>query len=166
MTNIRRYWNDNNTCFPTHVTYNRCPILIDNFDLLWQAITKIKDKHQFELIAWVIMPDHCHFLISCGANNPSNLTRQIKLSFSTSYRGATRQRTGRVWQYRFWDHIIRDQNDMNRHIDYIHYNPVKHGIVDAALKYQFSSFREYSDQGIYQDDWGKKDLPFEGEFGE
>ncbi len=74
---------------------------------------------------------------------------------------------GRVWQNRFWDHIIRDQNDMNRHLDYVHYNPVKHGHVHSAMTWEHSSFRQFVQDGFYGEDWGQVDSPkFEGEFGE
>jgi putative transposase len=72
-----------------------------------------------------------------------------------------------VWQNRFWDHIIRDQEDMNRHIDYVHYNPVKHGMVTDPSRYDDSSFSAYVREGCYQSDWGVVGEPtMIGEFGE
>lgn len=74
---------------------------------------------------------------------------------------------GKIWQNRFWDHIIRDQDDMNRHLDYIHYNPVKHGLVDDPFLYEYSSLNLFYKHGYYQRDWGVKEEPIiEGEFGE
>jgi len=76
-------------------------------------------------------------------------------------------RAGRVWQWRFWDHIIRDQRDFNKHLDYIHYNPVKHGLVSSPLEYPHSSFAQYVDEGFYRPDWVQKDAPdLDGDFGE
>ncbi len=74
---------------------------------------------------------------------------------------------GRVWQNRFWDHIIREQNDFNRHIDYIHYNPVKHGYVSNPADLKLSSFSKLKRKGVYPDDWGvvePKNL--DGDYGE
>jgi REP-associated tyrosine transposase len=72
-----------------------------------------------------------------------------------------------IWQRRFWDHIIRNQTDLNKHIDYIHYNPVKHGYVNSPFEWEYSSIHVYRDKGYYQSDWGmKEDLNIGGEFGE
>lgn len=166
MTNIRRYWQDAHTCFMTHVTYKRLPVLVEHFDLFWQAVTKTRERDRFDLLAWVVLPDHCHLLVASGHANPSLFVRKFKLSFSTSLRGRVGQRAGRTWQYRFWDHIIRSQDDLNRHIDYIHYNPVKHGLVIAASDYQYSSFHDYHRDGVYSADWGREAIEFDGEFGE
>ena len=79
----------------------------------------------------------------------------------------TGKKCGRVWQYRFWDHILKDENDMNNHINYIHYNPVKHNLVESPFKWQHSSFRKYYDDGLYENNWGIKDtINFNGDYGE
>ena len=167
MTNIRRYFRENDTVFITNVTYNRNPILIDNFAILWNAIQKHIRNESVELIAWSVLPDHFHLLLSANGINISNLLRRIKLSFSGNYRVANRIKSGRIWQYRFWDHIIRNQEDLNRHIDYIHYNPVKHNMVDNPIKWKYSSFRSYRNEGLYSDDWGVKEkLELNFDFGE
>ncbi len=67
------------------------------------------------------------------------------MSFSKSYRNLLKCNSGHIWQHRYYDHIIRDQNDLNRHIDYIHYNPVKHGYVKSPFDLKFSSIHKYSD---------------------
>jgi len=75
--------------------------------------------------------------------------------------------SGRVWQNRFWDHIIRNQEDLNRHIDYIHFNPVKHGFVKSPFDWSHSSIHKYHAEGFYTRGWGLIDtLKFKGEFGE
>jgi putative transposase len=71
-------------------------------------------------------------------------------------------KSGQVWQNRFWDHILSDQEDLNRHIDYIHYNPVKHGLTDDPLEWEHSSFRVYRSRGFYSDGWGVTDDPTDG----
>ena len=167
MTNIRRYKRDGNVYFMTHVTVNRITVLVDNFDLLWPAIESVWTKFPYELIAWVVLPEHLHLLLDPGRHDLSGLMRRIKLSFSGRLRCRRQLTAGRVWQYRFWDHVIRNQADMNRHIDYIHYNPVKHGLVTAPCDYRYSSFHDYRKQGYYADDWGaERPMIFDGEFGE
>ena len=70
-------------------------------------------------------------------------------------------------RYRFWDHVIRDENDMNSHLDYIHYNPVKHGLVDDPFDWKDSSIHGYHRRGLYERDWGvSREIDFVGEFGE
>ena len=93
--------------------------------------------------------------------------RPTLLKVSARYRIRNKSTSGRIWQYRFWDHIIRDQNDLNKHIDYIHYNPVKHNLVQNPFEWKYSSIHEFKIEGYYSDDWGVKDrLTFKGEFGE
>jgi putative transposase len=167
MTNIRRFFRENDTIFVTHVTYNRLPILIDNFELLWKAIESTKKKNEFVVVAWVVLPDHFHMIVEPNKNNLSDLMKSMKLTFSAHYRKRTGIRRGRVWQNRFWDHIIRDQVDLNKHIDYIHYNAVKHRLIANATDWKFSSISQYYKEGYYSKDRGSiGHLSFEGEFGE
>ena len=167
MTNIRRYFRPNDISFLTHVTQDRAPILVDHFDLWESAVRTIRERNHFELLAWVVLPDHCHLLIDPSENDISAVMRRIKLSFSSAYRlrvGAYRKR---VWQHRFWDHIIRDEDDLRRHFDYIHYNPVKHGFVTSACRWMYSSFAEWMKNAYYAEDWGVVEPPgIDGEFGE
>ena len=167
MTYIRRYFKPGNTCFLTHVTYQRMPILVGHFDLLWQTLESANETSRLGIIAWVVLPDHFHLVMDPFDNDLSKHMKRVKLSFSTNYRKRMGLRKGRVWQYRFWDHIIRDQVDMNRHVDYIHYNAVKHGLVTSPFQWQFSSIHSYFNKGLYQHDWGVKEPKrFEGSFGE
>ena len=166
MTNIRRYFQPGDISFLTHVTYNRIPILIEYFDLLWNPIEMHQQHGSFDLMAWVVLPDHFHVLISARDEDISNLMRKIKLSFSTNYRKIIGRRQMRIWQYRFWDHIIRNQEDLNQHIDYIHYNPAKHGLVSDPGHWRYSSFQDYKKQGAYEPGWGAKETGFDGEYGE
>lgn len=163
MTNIRRYFDGNHFVFTTHVVYKRNPILITHGDLLNDALAQYSQS----LIAWAILPDHFHCLLEYNDENPSNIFRKIKLSFSAQYRKRLNRPSGRVWQYRFWDHLIRNQVDLNNHIDYIHYNPVKHGYVEGPVEWKASSIHNYFKKGYYQTDWGTKEPEnMVGEFGE
>ena len=167
MSKLRRYYREGNLYFLTNVTIDRRMILIDNVDLMTAAFQKGKELWKIDIIAWVILPEHFHIVIDTRTDNPANIMRRIKLSFSMNLRKRMRIASGRVWQYRFWDHVIRDQDDLNKHIDYIHYNPVKHGLVVSPFAWKFSSIHEFYAQGFYASDWGVRDSPkFEGEFGE
>jgi len=167
MTMIRRYFRTGNIYFTTHVTHDRVPILVDNFDLLWTSIQGTLEEGLDGLKAWVVLPDHCHFLIDPGSGNLSGMMRRVKLSFSARYRKRIGMVKGRIWQFRFWDHIIRDTTDMNRHIDYIHYNPVKHGLVLDPLAYRYSSFQKFFGAGYYSQGWGiRETMTFGGLYGE
>jgi len=155
MTNIRRYHHESYVYFVTNVKYQRQPILQEHVDLLLKSIDKHAIATSSDLIAWVILPDHFHLLIQPPDVNISLLMRRIKLSFSSKYRQIEGMQSGRLWQYRFRDHVIRNQEDMNKHIDYIHRNPIKHGLVSRPFDYPHSSIHLYRES--YPDDWGVED---------
>jgi len=143
------------------------PILIENYNLLSESFEKVKKATPFDIIAQVILPDHFHIVFDPLNNNPSTLLQRIKMSFGNSYRIKMKMKGGRIWQNRFWDHIIRDQDDLNNHIDYIHYNPVKHGFAANPADWKYSSVHEYIKQGVYTKDWGVVEPKgLEGDFGE
>jgi putative transposase len=167
MVKIRRYHVDNAVYFITNVTYDRQPILINDIALLRESAAEISKRHRFEILAHVILPDHFHLILDPKAGNVSNILQRIKMSFAARHRKQQGLRSGRVWQNRFWDHIIRDNNDMNRHVDYIHYNPVKHGIVKSPFDWAHSSIDRYHRNGYYQRDWGATEgVAISGEYGE
>jgi putative transposase len=167
MSKLRRYYSSGNLYFVTIVTFNRRPILIDNINILNDAMNFVGKIMPFKTIAHVILPDHFHLLIDPAGHNLSETIKRIKLRFSGKYRYMHRMPSGRIWQLRFWDHIIRDERDMNRHIDYIHFNPVKHQMVHRPIDYEHSSFRKFVADGYYRSDWGSIIEPsIEGEFGE
>ena len=135
--------------------------------MLYNCIKKYSDELNFALIAWVILPDHFHLLFDSNESNLSDILHRIKLSFSSQYRKLKNLRSGNIWQHRFWDHIIRNQEDFNNHINYIHYNPVKHGITTDPKKWEHSSFLDYYSNGFYSEDWGVVDkMIFLGDYGE
>jgi putative transposase len=149
----------------THVTYNRAPLLINNIELFWESYEFTCASINMKLIAWVILPDHVHLLIEPKSNNISNIMKHFKLKYSGLYRSRYNLQSGRIWQYRYWDHIIRNQNDLNRHFDYIHYNQVKHEIVHNPHIYEYSSINKYRD--FYSEDWGVREkVDCDGNFGE
>jgi len=115
----------------------------------------------------VLMSDHFHVIIDPCNNTPANIIKRIKLLFAYYYRRKHNLYRGKLWQGRFWDHVIRDQEDMNRHIDYIHYNPVKHRLAKNPFDWRESSIHQYFEEGYYSADWGlNKRVDIGGEFGE
>jgi putative transposase len=165
MSNLRQYSPNGKPVFVTNVVYQRKPVLTSDIGLFWQAMDIIKTKYTFDLIAWAILPDHCHLIIEPDESSVSKILHDFKLSYSAYYRKRQGVRSGRIWQLRFWDHIIRAEIDFNRHLDYIHYNSVKHGIVAKPFDYLHSSIQQYREH--YQDDWGVKDkISIDGDFGE
>ena len=159
------------TYFFTMVTYGRRKIfeLPENIPLLRSSFQEIKGNHPFVVEAVVVLPDHLHCLLKLpvGDSDYPTRIRQIKSAFSRKYRRprerntASRQEKGEVtvWQRRYWEHTIRDDDDSRSHVEYIHYNPVKHGLVVAPRDWPFSSFHRFVKEGIYDGDWGAGAAP-------
>jgi len=116
-------------------------------------MAELKAISNYDLMAWIIIPDHFHMIIDPKENNISDLMKKLKLKFAYQYRNAQKSHRATIWQSRFWDHIIRDQDDLNKHIDYIHYNPVKHGYVRDPFAWQESSIHDFLKNGLYTRDW-------------
>ena len=123
-------------------------LLIDHVDILRGVIRHVKAKHPFHIDAMVVLPDHLHSLWTLPVGDHDYPTRWmlIKAGFSrrmaaTERRNLSRKTKGErgIWQRRYWEHQIRDENDFARHVDYIHYNPVKHGHVTDAIDWPYSS---------------------------
>ena len=164
MSKLIRYYKKGNIYFITVVTHNRNELLIDNFGLFWESLNKMIKKHDASLDAWIVLPDHFHAILTPAGNILDDFIHDFKLSFGSLFRKKHNLNTGKVWQSRFWDHIIRNETDLNNHIDYIHYNPVKHGLVVSPFKWKFSSIHEFN--GYYPSDWGTNELLFGDDFGE
>jgi len=165
MSKLRRYFRSGDWVFLTHVTNQRRPILAEHAADFLDTLTIQCRRAEVQRYAWVILPDHVHLLLESGAADVSSLTRRIKLAFSVRYRIAHNQTSGRLWQLRFYDHIIRDQEDLNRHVDYIHYNPVKHGYVKDPFAWEWSSLGRFFAEGQYERNWRVED-ELDGEYGE
>ena len=166
MTNIRRYYRTGDWVFLTNVTYRRRPILTESGGILADTLLLTCRKTGIEISAWVILPDHVHLILGIDATKIPALMRRVKLSYSAWYRRRHGMSKGRLWQYRYWDHIIRDQHDMNRHVDYLHYNPVKHGYAESPFHWKWSSIHDYVKAGVYAPDWGRVKIANSHEFGE
>jgi putative transposase len=158
------------TYFFTVVTFRRLPLLgsQEAVAFLREAIRSEKIRRPFEIDAMVILPDHLHAIWTLPPDDAdySIRWRNIKRSFTQQMavedrpvvRGS-RCRKGEqaVWQRRFWEHRIRNECDFNHHINYIHYNPVKHGLVKRVADWPYSSIHRYIQRGILNADWGVGD---------
>lgn len=167
MSKLRRYHTLGNWYFISNVTYLRRPLLIEHADILHSAFDTARARVAHDVHAWVILPDHFHIVIDSKENNISRIMQRIKMGFAANWRRREGVDRGRVWQIRFWDHILQDQRDLNAHIDYIHYNPVKHGLKTSPFDWEQSSIHDYLREGVYDPEWGRREAPpMEGNFGE
>lgn len=155
------------TYFFTVVTFKRSKILTQpkNIALLRQVIRLVMQNYPFKIDAMEVLPEHIHCIwtLPRGDEDFSARWRLIKSYFTRSvdpkYRSASfearqRKKEQAVWQRRFWEHLIRDEKDFIHHVEYIHYNPVKHGLVESPKDWEYSSFHRYVKQGKYSLDWG------------
>jgi len=159
MTNIRRYYVPNAIVFITSITQNRFPLfsIKRNIGILNLTVENVKQIHPFEIMAYVLLPDHFHWLLrlSEGDDDFSKILKSVKGNFTANYKKANHIIDPvSLWQKRFWDHVIRDEQDLKNHMDYIHWNPVKHGCVDAPEKWIHSSYPQWLEFGIYESGWG------------
>lgn len=159
MSNYRRARVPGGGYFFTVVTRHRQPLFTseDRIEILRDAFRQIKARRPFDIEAIVILPDHLHALwrLPDGDADFSGRWREIKKQVSNLIAPASDdQGERRVWQRRFWEHLIRDEADWRRHLDYIHYNPVKHGLATRPLDWPWSSFRAAVARGWYTEDWG------------
>lgn len=139
-----------------------------------ETTSEVRRDRPFEVKAWVVLPDHIHAIWELPDFDSDFSTRWalIKKGFTKRMKGRLKtpspdtsrikRREGTVWQRRFWEHKIRDESDLRAHIEYIHYNPVKHGLASAPMEWEYSSFVEYVEKGIYTPDWGAGDIEFAG----
>lgn len=137
-------------------------LLTTHIDVLREAFRITKQAHPFMLEAIVVLPDHLHCLWRLPPDDSdfSMRWRLIKAHFSRMLPpgeriSASRMRKGErgIWQRRYWEHVIRDERDLQNHLDYIHYNPVKHGHVARAIDWPHSSFHRYVARGAYPENW-------------
>lgn len=156
------------TYFFTVVTYKRQPILCldDSVKALREAIRDVRKERPFEAKAWVLLPGHLHCVWELPEGDLDYSVRWalIKKGFTKRMKGRIetpllnlsriKHREAAVWQRRFWEHRIRDEADLRRHCDYIHYNPVKHGLADSPKDWKHSTFHRYVEAGIYPEGWG------------
>ncbi len=159
--------------FTVALADRRSTRLIDHISALRFAFRKARAERPFDIDAIVILPDHLHAILTLpeGDADFSHRWRRIKAVFTRRvlYSGETlgrRDKTGRnLWQRRFWEHTIRDETDFSRHVDYIHINPTKHGLVQNPSDWPHSSLHRFIRQGIVAPDWASVEAVHD-EYGE
>jgi putative transposase len=169
MTEYRRAWLPGGTWFFTVnlAERQRNKLIVEKIYLLREAFERVGFRYPFRQEAFVIMPDHLHCIwtLPHGDTDFSIRWSLIKAQFSRGIEKGERiseSRSARgergIWQRRFWEHLIRDDEDFNRHVDYVHWNPVKHGWVKSVAEWPHSSFHDYVRRGLYPADWCSEDM--------
>jgi putative transposase len=172
MPEYRRNYVPGGTYFFTVVTQDRRPFLTTETAraCLHQAIEKEQKKRPFDLFAIVLLPDHLHAIWTMPPDDDNYSVRwaAIKETFTREYlkkggtegiasRSRKKHRERAVWQRRFWEHTCRDEDDLKRFLDYLHWNPCKHGLVQHVKDYPWSSFQKFVKLGEYEENWGSVD---------
>ena len=175
MSRYRRAKLEGGTFFFTHVLADRSSdLLIREIDRLRAIYRAVQAQRPFETIAICILPDHLHAIwkLPNGDADFAKRWNLIKGGFSRGLPANPRspskesKREKGIWQRRYWEHAIRDDVDLSRHVDYIHFNPVKHGLVARVCDWPHSSFHQHVKNGIVPMDWGGDIREPSGEFGE
>ena len=164
MPNYRRAWYPGGTYFFTVNLLERRSndLLVCFIDALREVVNKVKKAYPFKIHAWVVLPDHMHCIIELpkGDADFALRWRLIKMGFSkstpkTEGLSVVRKRRGErgIWQRRYWEHLIQGEADYCAHMDYVHINPVKHGLVSRVVEWPYSTFHRLVEQGVYPLDW-------------
>jgi putative transposase len=176
MTNYRRNFVPGASYFFTvNLADRRSRLLTEQVDVLRSAFRDTRSRHPFAIDAIVVLPDHLHAIWTLpeGDSNFSVRWRLIKSSFSRELppsepisRSRAEKGERGIWQRRYWEHTLRDEADFARHVDYIHFNPVKHGHARRVSEWLHSSFHRMVRLGVYPADWGGDMGVNDADFGE
>ncbi|EPG9695200.1 REP-associated tyrosine transposase [Klebsiella aerogenes] len=150
MSNYRRSYIPGGCWFFTVNLQNRhSDLLTRHIDHLRAAIACAKRKRPFQINSWVVLPEHMHCIWTLpeGDSDYSGRWREIKKSFTRALA------QNQIWQPRFWEHAIRNDEDYRRHMDYVYINPVKHRLVGRVSDWPYSTFHRDVRQGLYPVDW-------------
>jgi putative transposase len=148
--------------FTVNLADRRSNLLTKRIDLLRTAFRSVQARHAFSMEAIVVLPDHLHTIwtLPAGDADFANRWRLIKTEFSRGIetgeqRSPSHSAKGErgIWQRRYWEHTLRDEIDFERHCNYIHFNPVKHGHVRTVSEWPYSSFRRFVRLGVYPSEW-------------
>ena len=163
MPNYRRNWLPGGTYFFTvALADRRSDLLVREIAALRDAVARTRYSHPFRIDAWVVLPEHMHAVWTLPAGDAAYSLRWslIKRRFSAAIppgepRSPSREAKGErgIWQRRFWEHTVRDAEDFARHVDYVHFNPVKHELARRASDLPYSSFRQAVAREQYPADW-------------
>ena len=172
MADYRRWFVPGGTYFFTVVSYQRRKFLTEAIarESLRHSIRAVRSRFPFTLVAVVLLPDHLHtvWCLPRGDSDYPMRWKRIKEEFTKSYlsTGGTelpitesRKKKGErgIWQRRYWEHTVRDEEDLTHCVDYIHWNPKKHGYVKRVRDWAYSSFHRFVQEGEYDIDWGSSD---------
>jgi putative transposase len=159
---IRAYVPGGSYFFTVALLERRRHLLTDHISALRAAFVAVRSQRPFRIDAIVVLPDHLHCIWTLPPDDADYSTRWrlLKASFARAIAPGERlsdhrqqKRERGIWQRRFWEHVIRDQRDFDVHLDYIHYNPVKHGWVLRVVDWPYSSFHRHVRAGLYPLDW-------------
>ena len=162
MVKYRRYHQPGSTYFFTLVLQDRKSNWLTKYiKQLGDAMRDVKQIHPFDVVAMVVLQNHLHAMWELPEEDDdySLRWRCIKKRFAMNIKKMgikiEKNRFGenRLWQRRFWEHTVRDEKDFARHVDYIHYNPVKHGLVNCVKRWPFSTFHRYVKKGLLPVNW-------------
>jgi len=160
--------------FTVNLLERKRTLLLDHIEALRDAVARTRRKYPFEIDALVVLPDHMHAVLTLPPDDAdfSIRWRLIKTRFAKGLPknerlSAVRKKRGErgIWQRRFWEHLIRNEADYARHVEYCYINPVRHGLVTRARDWPHPSFHRDVRRGIFPEDWAG-DLALPGEFGE
>jgi putative transposase len=153
--NFRRYYIPGSAVFITQVVQDRKSVFRDprNLSLLQNILRNVSELHPFIMLGYVFLLDHFHMIIQpTGASNFSDVMHSLKPNFTREYKkliGLSSSESLKFWQKRFWDHVIRDDKDLENHLHYMHFNPVKHGYAKEPREWKDSSYLEWEERGLY-----------------
>ena len=159
--------------FTVTLADRRSQLLVEQIERLRAVYGSVHQKYPFETVAICVLPEHLHAIWTMPPDDAdfSRRWNLIKGNFSRGMAAAPtrseskiRQREKGIWQRRFWEHQIRDEEDLQRHVDYVHFNPVKHGLVKQVTDWEYSSFHQWVARGMLSSDWTGD--AGEGKFGE
>ncbi|MFC7420766.1 transposase [Iodobacter arcticus] len=153
--------------FTVNLANRKSALLLEQIDLLREAIRKIRHSHPFKIIAIVVLPDHLHAIWRLPVGDADFPLRWalIKATFSRSIqkteviiKSRKLKRERGIWQRRYWEHLIRDDEDLAKHVAYIYFNPVKHGYVTKAVDWPYSSIHRAIRLGDIDEEWGVQQI--------
>jgi len=148
--------------FTVNLLDRRSDLLVSRIDVLRTVVRRVRRLRPFHVDAWVVLPDHMHVVWTLPEGDVAFSARwqAIKMGFSKAIEPAETLSVSRavrgergIWQRRFWEHCIRDERDYAAHLDYIHFNPVKHGIAASAAGWPYSTFHRAVAIGLYPSSW-------------
>jgi putative transposase len=153
--NFHRYYIPGAAVFITQVVQGRKPVFCNDqhMALLHETWLNVQEIHPFLMLGYVFLYEHFHLILQpTGESNFSDIMHSLKPAFTREYKkllGLSTSQSVKFWQKRFWDHVIRDDRDFENHLHYIHFNPVKHGLVTDPRQWPYSSYLEWEQRGLY-----------------